>query len=140
MRNICIFCNRQLETRHQIIFCSNKCQKNHEYHYYIDRWKEGKVKGSVGITSKTISCYIRRYLLEKYKSKCSICGWDKVHSVTKKIPLEIDHIDGNSDNNIENTNAEKILKGEREIAEGRGIPHSEVEKLSKNYPLRPNGP
>lgn len=36
--------------------------------------------------------------------------------------------------------AEKILKGEREIAEGRGIPHSEVEKLSKNYPLRPNGP
>ena len=48
--------------------------------------------------------------------------------------------EGIPDNNIENTNAEKILKGEREIAEGRGIPHSEVEKLSKNYPLRPNGP
>lgn len=29
--------------------------------------------------------------------------------------------------------AEKILKGEREIAEGRGIPHSEVETLSKNW-------
>ena len=138
MRNICIFCNRQLETRHQIIFCSNKCQKNHEYHYYIDRWKEGKVKGSVGITSKTISCYIRRYLLEKYKSKCSICGWDKVHSVTKKIPLEIDHIDGNSDNNIENNlrlicpNCHSLTPHFRNLNKGKGRKWR-MKKYIKNF-------
>lgn len=32
--------------------------------------------------------------------KCSSCGWDKIHPVLNKCPLQVDHIDGNSENNI----------------------------------------
>ena len=27
------------------------------------------------------------------------CGWSKVNPFTKKIPIELEHIDGNSENN-----------------------------------------
>lgn len=29
------------------------------------------------------------------------CGWNQRHSITHRIPLEIDHIDGNANNNNE---------------------------------------
>jgi HNH endonuclease len=32
-------------------------------------------------------------------SSCSLCGWNKIHPVTGKSPLQIDHIDGNWQNN-----------------------------------------
>ena len=44
---------------------------------------------------------LRRYIFEKFKNKCSICGWSEINPFTKTLPLEIDHIDGNSDNNSE---------------------------------------
>lgn len=28
-----------------------------------------------------------------------ICGWNKKHSKTKRVPIQLEHIDGNSDNN-----------------------------------------
>ena len=27
------------------------------------------------------------------------CGWNEVHSVTKNVPIEMNHRDGNSENN-----------------------------------------
>jgi Zn finger protein HypA/HybF involved in hydrogenase expression len=59
------------------------------------------VSGTIGINTKTISEHLRRYLFEKYKEKCSLCGWNKRHSITGTVPLEIDHIDGNAENNSE---------------------------------------
>ena len=61
----------------------------------------GIKNGEIGIRTKAISGHLRRYLLEKYKEKCSSCGWSKKHSVTGVAPLEIDHIDGNAENNSE---------------------------------------
>ena len=38
----------------------------------------------------------------QYKgNKCCICGWSEINPFTNTIPLEVDHIDGNSDNNSE---------------------------------------
>ena len=48
-----------------------------------------------------ISNHIRRYLFEKYNSKCAICGWNEINKYTGVIPLEIEHIDGNYLNNSE---------------------------------------
>lgn len=62
---------------------------------------EGTLSGSIGVTTKAISSHIKRYMFKKYGDACSLCGWNKVHSITKKVPLEIDHIDGNSENNAE---------------------------------------
>lgn len=48
-----------------------------------------------------ISRHIKRYLFEKYNYKCSKCGWGEMNPYSKLIPLEIEHIDGNYQNNKE---------------------------------------
>lgn len=42
----------------------------------------------------------RKYLIEKYGARCMMCAWDKTNPTTQKCPIELDHIDGNSENNI----------------------------------------
>jgi len=97
----CLNCNFELIFRHKKKFCSNKCQIEYQYKTFIHFWKKGKVSGTKGIHTKFISGHIRKYLLDKYNNCCSICEWSKQHPITKKIPLEIDHIDGDSENNKE---------------------------------------
>ncbi len=38
---------------------------------------------------------------EKFGNRCLACGWSSAHPVTGVVPLEIDHIDGNAENNSE---------------------------------------
>lgn len=42
----------------------------------------------------------RKFLLEDVEFRCSVCGYEKVHPVTKTAPLEIHHIDGDNKNNV----------------------------------------
>lgn len=92
----CINCTKELKTRSQVKYCSNKCQIDHQYTLYIALWKKQKIIGT-----KNISKYIKRYFIEKYSESCMLCGWNERSCVTKKVPLEIDHIDGDSQNNLE---------------------------------------
>ncbi|MBI2314576.1 HNH endonuclease [Candidatus Daviesbacteria bacterium] len=55
----------------------------------------------MGINARGISSHIRRFLSEKYGEQCSSCGWNQRHTITGKVPLEVDHVDGNSENNKE---------------------------------------
>lgn len=48
-----------------------------------------------------LSMHIKTYLLDKYQNKCSKCGWSEKNQYTNKVPLEIEHIDGNYLNNLE---------------------------------------
>ena len=95
----CLHCHAELKERHQK-YCSYRCQNEHKYNEYIRKWKNGDVSGITG--EYGISKYIRQYLFKKYGNKCSRCGWHEVNSYTGKIPLEIEHIDGNYMNNNEN--------------------------------------
>jgi hypothetical protein len=97
----CVGCNCALIERHKIKFCSNKCQNDYKYRQHIEEWKKDSKNGGRWIKTKNISCYLKRYLLDKYKNKCAKCGWHKKHPITGNIPLEVDHIDGDSDNNSE---------------------------------------
>ena len=97
----CVYCGDELKTRKQIKFCSNRCQIDCRYKQYIDSWKKGNETGNKGILAKGISGHLKRYLVKKFGNKCSICNWNKKHPVTGVIPLEIDHIDGNAENNKE---------------------------------------
>lgn len=81
------------------IYCSNKCHKNYFYKEYIKRWKNGKEDGMRGYND--VSMHIRKYLFEKYDNKCTKCGWNKVNPYSNKIPLEVEHKDGNNRNNLE---------------------------------------
>ena len=95
----CANCKKELQSRSQIKYCSNQCQIDFQYKNYIIEWKRGKKSGQRGIVTKNISKYIKRYLIEKYGEACMVCGWSKKHHMTGKVPLEIDHKDGNSENN-----------------------------------------
>ncbi|MFA6254331.1 MAG: HNH endonuclease signature motif containing protein [Candidatus Paceibacterota bacterium] len=97
----CENCSCNLVERHKIKFCSIQCQKDYQYHSYIAKWRNGNEAGVKGTITKNISGHLKRYLLGKYKEKCAKCGWSKKHPITGRVPLEVDHIDGNSDNNVE---------------------------------------
>ncbi len=122
----CQHCNKVLTRRFKIRFCSNKCQLRHRHESFISDWKKGIIDGGIGIHCKTISHYIRRYLAEKYEGKCSLCGWDKKNPITNKVPLEIDHIDGNAANNLEENlrlicpNCHSLTPHFRNLNKGKG--------------------
>ncbi|MEK7588914.1 MAG: HNH endonuclease signature motif containing protein [Patescibacteria group bacterium] len=97
----CNNCKITLTSRWQLKYCSNKCQFEAQYKEYIQEWKHGKKDGNIGIYSKNISKHLKRYLINKYGEYCSNCNWNKRHPNSGNIPLEIDHIDGNSENNLE---------------------------------------
>lgn len=93
----CLNCYKEILNRNK--YCSLICQKEYEYKEYISEWKQGKKDGMRG--SYQLSLHIKTYLLRKYNNRCSRCGWGEVNPYTKKIPLEIEHIDGNYKNNSE---------------------------------------
>jgi hypothetical protein len=94
-RGNCLTCNTVLNRRDKR-FCNVVCQLNHQYRCYIDAWLDGHESG--GKAWATVSDHIRRYLHEKYLA-CVGCGWAERHAVTGRIPLHIDHIDGDWRNN-----------------------------------------
>lgn len=96
----CLYCGKEIPSDgHSRKYCDSKCQSDHKYQQYIERWKQGLESGLKGQYS--LSSHIRRYMLEKTNCKCSQCGWSEENPYTHTIPLEIDHIDGNYLNNKE---------------------------------------
>lgn len=97
----CKTCGKKLLYR-QAMYCSNKCNmdnKQQKYEKYISDWKNGNEDGvysDYGVDKR-----IRRYLHEKYNSKCQICGWGELNLNTNKVPLQIHHLDGDCTNNKE---------------------------------------
>jgi Zn finger protein HypA/HybF involved in hydrogenase expression len=77
-------------------YCSNKCQNAYEKSSLIEDWLNGKDSGLAA--GNRLKKSIRDHLLAEAEYKCSSCGWDKINPKSGKTPLEIDHIDGNSDN------------------------------------------
>lgn len=97
----CVSCKNDLSERYQNKFCSNKCQMDYQHEKWIKQWKSGGADGNIGISARNISAHLRRYLLNKFENMCSACGWHKKHPTTGVVPLEVDHIDGNAENNRE---------------------------------------
>lgn len=81
-------------------YCSILCQAKKKNETVIQQWKLGKNKGYNGKT-KLVPPWLRKFLFEKFNSKCCKCGWCEVNATTKKIPLEVNHIDGDAENTKE---------------------------------------
>ena len=93
---ICAGCGR--ETRNPK-FCSLLCQRTHEHNCWIDEWLAGSKTGIRG--KNETSTHIRRWLFEKHGSRCQRpdCRWGEVNPVSGKVPLNIEHKDGDWRNN-----------------------------------------
>ena len=88
-KKICLVCNNNIK-KGASKYCSLKCQKTYHFNQRLSDWINGDT------TTKSRN-FFRRYLTEKCGYRCSCCGisdWNE-----KPIVLEIDHIDGNSENN-----------------------------------------
>lgn len=92
----CKFCSKILSTKKKV-FCNHRCNISFEYETNISNWISGKLPGYSGKTFQ-ISKYIRKFLFQKYNSQCSKCSWCAVHPISNRIPLEINHIDGDASN------------------------------------------
>ena len=124
-RALCLCgCNRQV-SRPSMRFYSNKCQQDWEYAQYIGRWKTGSENGSSGMLG-SVSNHIKKYLREKYKDRCPSCGWSERHPLTQTVPLEIDHINGDSSDNREENlrllcpNCHSLTPNYRALNKGNG--------------------
>lgn len=102
-RQFCICCGKEIidKANHKRKYCSNKCQQQQEYINWINKYKKDN---SIAQSSSwgQIPPQLRRYIFGKFNNKCCKCGWDKINPYTKRLPLKVDHIDGNSENNSEN--------------------------------------
>ena len=91
----CKKCGDEIKGKNRI-YCSNKCQTKLIY-------EEGKKlvlsDNADLLMAKNKNPFIKRVLIEKYGNRCMECGWCKVNVYTKKVPIELEHIDGHSDNN-----------------------------------------
>lgn len=95
-RAICPACGKQVK-RAVDKFCNNRCQNEYQYRTYIERWLAGLELGYKG-SFYAISDNVRRWMRETRGEQCSNCGWAKKHPLTRRIPLTIDHIDGDVSN------------------------------------------
>ena len=92
--NVCKQCLKQKQNPKSVVFCSRKCHKVYVFTKNLEKWKSG-------FEELSLASYIRRYIKTKFNNKCCKCGWCEINPTTGKVPVEINHIDGNHKNNKE---------------------------------------
>ena len=92
-KRFCKNCNNEVPKD----FCNMKCKSEFDDRENTRKWLNDEISGNSRYG--TYQPFIKRYLLNKFENKCCKCGWNEVHPITKKVPLHIDHIDGNFTNN-----------------------------------------
>ena|ERR1700674_4202744 len=101
MKTLCIRCNKP-NKKNAKLFCSQSCSSQNIITTRINKWLSGEWDGCDNGKLKNTSTVIRTYLLEKANYKCSKCSWSEVNLTSKKIPLTLEHKDGNHLNNKPN--------------------------------------
>lgn len=71
--------------------CSHKCHDELLYRDYVAGWLAGHLPGGNGYN---VSSYVRRWLVQKFGERCSICGWAEINPTTGRVPVQTEHKDG----------------------------------------------
>jgi len=95
IKKYCENCGKEVVNKEANKYCSRKCMS--EYHH-----EKNLEKANVGLLNGTLNDREARNWFRKISDKkCSICK--RTHWMGKPIPLIVDHVDGNHNNNhIEN--------------------------------------
>lgn len=86
----CLECEKELN-KSKRKYCSNKCQGLFE----SKKTFKNIENGNIDYHEETF----KRFLIFKYGAQCMNCGWNQVNQYTGKVPIQIEHIDGNAENN-----------------------------------------
>lgn len=89
-RYFCLMCNEKIISFGNL-FCSNDCNIS-----YKNLKMEQKILNNEIVSHRVM----RKYLIKRDGPICCLCGWSKINPNTKKVPIELDHIDGHSENTI----------------------------------------
>jgi hypothetical protein len=114
-------------------FCSCKCQVQYQRKARFTRFMAGKL-----VTQYKLPDIVRQYLMDKHHGACSRCGWAERNPVTQRVPLEIEHIDGDWRNSAEENltvlcpNCHALTPTFRNLNKGRGRPGRRVLTNSGN--------
>ncbi|MFA7300767.1 MAG: HNH endonuclease signature motif containing protein [Candidatus Shapirobacteria bacterium] len=97
--SVCKNCKKEFHCHYSSfgIYCSLKCQNDFQTNSKIHKWLNGE--DNPINTNGLLRPWARKYIFGINNNKCSMCGWSKINLSTGRIPLEIDHVDGNYKNN-----------------------------------------
>jgi len=94
----CKNCGAPVLGKNAVAYCGKKCMGENKRNDAIEKWKNGNWQYA---KSGDTPDWLRWYIFSKFNEKCTECGWSKVNQATGKIPLQVEHIDGNWQNNKE---------------------------------------
>jgi hypothetical protein len=125
---ICLYCFLPLqgEDIRGKKFCDTNCHLKFKSQQFYESVELGE--------ASSVRC--KRYLIEKHGNKCMECGWDKINEFSGKVPIEIEHIDGNSENNsLDNLkllcpNCHSLTKTYKALNKGKGR-HKRMERYKE---------
>ncbi|HXO16998.1 MAG TPA: HNH endonuclease signature motif containing protein [Candidatus Dormibacteraeota bacterium] len=116
-------CGRKLQ-KNAKRYCSFKCEHAHRHACRARAFiLQGGVKGHVPLH------FLGRVLREFYGECCVQCGWAERHKNTGRVPVEVEHIDGDWRNNrLENLillcpNCHALTPTFRGLNRGKGRAH-----------------
>ncbi len=98
---LCLVCSNKLK-KNASKFCSQTCAGRFKRENKISAWLSGEWSGTV---KAGLAEGIELYLKEQAGWRCQspTCaypgGWSEINPITGKVPVQIDHIDGNANNN-----------------------------------------
>lgn len=97
--NYCVVCGGKT-SRRESKFCSNKCHQEYMAKEWDAKWYAGELNEHLAAdTPYWTNKRVRSALFRKYNGQCAKCGWGEINPYTGRIPLEVEHIDGNYKNN-----------------------------------------
>lgn len=128
----CLNCGKEINSKNK--YCSHKCQLEYQQKQWEEKWLNGEVSGNCNGSWQEVKDRVRNYLFKKYDNKCSRCGWGEINPYTGKIPLEVEHIDGNAENTTPDNvillcpNCHSLTKTYRGANRGNGRPKTWIPK------------
>ena len=136
-------CGQKLSRNH--IYCSMLCK--------VAAYRDSVIQAHYAETLKPSPFFnriVRRHLLETLGEFCQRCGWKERNPYSGKVPVEIEHIDGNwrniapSNLTVLCPNCHSLTKSFRGLNRGHGRPgrpgtSNSEERITSGlvYPLRP---
>jgi hypothetical protein len=87
--NECLNCNGEIDSWRK--FCGKKC----EVEYRRNEMFKAIENGDLSFSEQSY----KQYLINKHGEKCMECGWCERHPITNKVPIQLEHVNGDSDDN-----------------------------------------